>query len=110
MKLIYWIPSFLWMGLIFYLSSRTGGQLHSMFPILKSFDWGHLVAYFILSIFFALGITKTTKTKKWGLIALSLCVIYGITDEYHQSFVPSRTPDIFDLINDTIGAGAGVIA
>jgi len=36
--------------------------------------------------------------------ALLLSVCYGITDEFHQAFVPGRHPDIWDLIRDSTGA------
>ena len=43
---------------------------------------------------------------------MSVCfvVFYGMTDEFHQMFVPGRTSSIDDLFADTIGAfiGAGL--
>jgi VanZ family protein len=40
--------------------------------------------------------------------AIGLAVLYGISDEYHQSFVPGRTSDIADVRADAIGATVAV--
>ncbi len=37
-------------------------------------------------------------------IAIVGTAIYGFTDEYHQIFVPGRTPDVYDLLADILGA------
>jgi VanZ family protein len=39
-----------------------------------------------------------------GLITLLIAVFYGALDEFHQRYVPGRTPDIYDLLADTSGA------
>jgi VanZ family protein len=104
-----WLPAVLWMGVIFWLSSRTGSELGSMFPWvdtylywLDGFNFGHFVAYYILAIlfWFALG-SPRWPAKLWAIL---LCAAYGATDEYHQKFVEGRMPDWLDLRNDTIGA------
>jgi len=41
------------------------------------------------------------------LSALS-ATLYGISDEIHQHFVPSRTADIADMIADVAGSIMGV--
>ena len=45
--------------------------------------------------------------QRWFLICVALVVIYALLDEYHQSFVPSRTASIFDSMIDMMG---GLIA
>jgi VanZ family protein len=35
--------------------------------------------------------------------------LYGVTDEFHQSFVPGRDASVFDLIVNTIGATVAVV-
>ena len=42
----------------------------------------------------------------WG--AFALAVLYAITDEFHQSFVPSRTGHSLDVLIDSCGAAAGL--
>ena len=46
-------------------------------------------------------------TANAGLLSASF---YGFTDEFHQSFVPSRTADPFDWLADTLGALLGIAA
>ena len=50
------------------------------------------------------GLTPTRLAVAWAVT-----VIYGATDEWHQSFVPGRTPDINDLLADAVGAFAAVM-
>lgn len=108
-KWVRWVPAIAWMAVIFFLSSRTGGELNSIFPFfhmwfpkMQSFNWGHFIAYFILSLTYFWGIGNYGWRGK--VVCILLCVLYGITDEFHQNFVAGRTPDILDLRNDTIGA------
>jgi VanZ family protein len=41
--------------------------------------------------------------RRWFLISVALVVVYALIDEYHQSFVPSRTASIFDSLIDMSG-------
>lgn len=41
--------------------------------------------------------------------ALLLCLLYGMSDEFHQSFVPDRTPSVLDVAADTVGACIGIV-
>ena len=109
-----YIPALLWMIVIFILSHQTGSELNSYipwvqrwFPWLDSFNAGHFVSYFLLAILIWWGIAS----HRWSvsILVVLLCVIYGLTDEYHQSFVPGRTPDIEDIRNDAIGAALAMI-
>ncbi|MFS0727727.1 VanZ family protein [Paenibacillus sp. 1P07SE] len=106
-----WLPALLWMGVIFGLSSRTGDQLGGMMPWfqkllpwMQSFDWGHFAAYFILALLLAYGFGRHADNWRIKALVVLLCILYGITDEYHQSFVDGRTPDAKDVRNDGIGA------
>ena len=38
------------------------------------------------------------------ITALVYCIVFGLSDEWHQSFVPERSSDVFDWIADTVGA------
>ncbi|HSH41142.1 MAG TPA: VanZ family protein, partial [Arenicellales bacterium] len=42
-------------------------------------------------------------------LALGLAVLYGISDEWHQSFVPGREPDVLDVLADGVGAAVGIL-
>ena len=47
--------------------------------------------------------------QRWFLICVALVVVYALLDEYHQSFVPSRTASIFDSFIDMAGGLAVLI-
>lgn len=113
-KWIRWVPAIFWMAGIFYLSSRTGDELNSLlpffqqwFPGMESFNWGHFAAYFVLALTFYWGLGNYHWSGKATCVLL--CILYGLTDEFHQSFVSNRAPDIMDLRNDVIGAGLAML-
>lgn len=39
-----------------------------------------------------------------ALFSVIFCSLYGVSDEWHQSFVIGRTPAVSDWLADTIGA------
>lgn len=49
------------------------------------------------------------ETKRRIAFSIGLAMIYSISDEVHQAFVPGRTGRIFDVFVDTMGASFGVI-
>jgi hypothetical protein len=106
-------PAIAWMIVIFIASSRSGGQLNTWLPWvqkwipgLSSFDPMHYVSYFILGLAVAYGLGKKSGTWRGALLNIGICTLYGLTDEWHQSYVPMRTPDVLDLQHDAIGAAA----
>lgn len=103
-KIKYWLPAAGWMGVIFYFSSRTGDEIHDLFPFIPNLNWGHLVEYFILGLLVYSALIKTTRLHRPFVLTVLLCTVYGATDEFHQYFVPGRMPDIVDLTNDAIGS------
>ena len=104
-----WIPAILIMVGIFYMSSRTSTELTSMFPFFDNLNWGHLVAYFVLSITYMWALVPKIEIRTSMVIAVLLSVLYGFTDEWHQMYVPGRAPDLYDILNDFIGATVGVL-
>lgn len=108
---IRFVPALCWMAVIFVLSSRTGDEMNDVlplfqkwFPFMNDFNWGHFVAYFILAAALDYGFGRRAERLYMKLLIVALCVLYGVTDEYHQSFVGGRMMDIMDLRNDGIGA------
>ena len=60
----------------------------------------HFTEYAILGFLAA----RAFRTyDRWFLISAVLVVVYALIDEYHQSFVPSRTASIFDSLIDMSG-------
>lgn len=107
-----WMPLFGYMAFMWYLSSRPTDKLPSLFVFPLSDKIFHIVEYFIfgyLSARVILGAEKTkTKLSLSGMVLLA-SLVWGIIDEIHQSFVPTREACFFDLIADCIGGGIGAI-
>lgn len=101
-KIIKFLPSIIWMAVIFYFSSRSttglGTNATDRFYILKSF---HLIEYAFLAILLALAIVK----NKWVVL---IGYLYAVSDEFHQSFVPGRTSRFRDTLIDLLGILIGV--
>jgi VanZ family protein len=66
----------------------------------------HFTEYAILGFLAA----RAFRTyDRWFLISAVLVVVYALIDEYHQSFVPSRTASIFDSLIDMSGGLTALI-
>ena len=66
----------------------------------------HLTEYFILSILLMHGLRGEDRGWKlrWAIWAVVIAAGYASFDEFHQSFVPSRTASPWDALLDTLGA------
>jgi VanZ family protein len=108
----YWLPPALWMGLIFFLSSFNKLQASEVawqdFVTRKT---AHFLEYAILCFLFYRGLKNTTRLSLARSLVLSftLSVLYAISDEYHQTWVPGRTGKLFDTGIDSVGAAFGVL-
>ena len=98
-----------WMTWIFYLSNQPTLDIPSLFD--NQDKAMHFVAYGVLGIFvlgaMPLQLTGYRSAQVW--LATSIASLYGISDEFHQSFVPGRTPDVVDWLADTSGALLAVL-
>jgi VanZ family protein len=47
-----------------------------------------------------------------GIVAATIAIgaVYGISDEFHQSFVPMRSVEALDIVADTVGASIAAVA
>ncbi|MEN6511863.1 MAG: VanZ family protein [Chloroherpetonaceae bacterium] len=66
----------------------------------------HLTSFFFYGISTQLFVhTVFIKMKRFPqmLLVLIIGIIYPLSDEFHQRFVPGRTSDIYDFISDLIG-------
>ena len=102
-----WLPPCLYAAVIFYLSSLPGT---TYFPSFFSADKIiHLGEYAVLGYLVARALRNYGLTKKQIFIrAFVLCVVYGISDELHQMFVPHRFPSFMDVVADGIGSSLGI--
>jgi VanZ family protein len=131
-----WIAAILWLLLIAIESSallsaqNTSRFLYPLLHFLFGMDWaafevwhfyirksGHVVGYGILSIllFRAWRATLPAMSEvkwmlRWATIAVLGTTLVASLDEWHQSFIPSRTGTIRDVILDTCaGIGAQLL-
>jgi VanZ family protein len=106
MKLVkLWVPVFGWCGLIFYLSNTpnlTTGWGTWDFILRKI---AHMTEYFILAALFYRAFKGSFKLSNFNLIfwPLFLSFLYAASDEIHQSFVPTRSAAVTDVLIDTLG-------
>lgn len=101
----FWFPVYVYAGLIFVYSSQSLISLAP--PILHGDKLLHVVEYAILSFLIARAAINSSSLKlkaHFRLLGIILAFVYGISDEFHQYFVPGRVADILDVCAD--GAGA----
>ncbi len=110
-RLVRALPAIAWMAFIFAMSSReqfpqSFGVSASMLAIVA-----HMVLYGILATLLLL-IVDRNGSASWStmLAAIAGAALYGVSDEFHQSFVPGRDASIFDVVVNTIGATIAVVA
>lgn len=73
---------------------------------------GHLTEYAILAVLAGRAFSGSTHEglrRRWFAAALGLVVLYSFSDEFHQSFVASRTASVFDCLIDITGGLAALI-
>jgi len=131
----YWFLPLAWMSLIFVGSSDNQSYTHSSRLIEPLLHWlfphmaqtrietihhvirkcCHLTEYAILATFLWRAVRKPTRrdARPWSwreaAIAVLIVFLYASTDEFHQMFVPTRTPMISDVFIDTSGAVIGMM-
>lgn len=65
----------------------------------------HFTEYFILGI---LTYNMINNYNKKSYISIIICILYAISDELHQLFVPGRSCQVLDIIIDSIGSILGI--
>jgi VanZ family protein len=125
----YWLPLLLWMSLIFSASTSLGAPDHTSLFFRPLMHWlfphmaedrlelihhiarktAHFVEYAMLGLLVwrAVDFDPAFGSFSAGLhfwFALLFCLLYASTDEFHQSFVPTRQPAVQDVLLDTCGS------
>jgi len=93
------------MGTIFFLSHQRGDEI-SLPDFSNSDLLAHMLAYGVLAATMLYAWDKKYKKLypiRVILITVSTCLVYGISDEFHQSFIPGRYVSILDVVADTVG-------
>jgi VanZ family protein len=127
----YWLASAVWAALISILSTDSFSGEHTSRFIIPALRWffphasmntleimhaiirktAHLTEYFILSILLFLAQRGSGQGWKlrWAIWSIVMCAGYASLDEFHQSFVPSRTASPWDSLIDTTGASVAQV-
>ena len=109
-----WSLVFLWMTIIFLFShqANSGSITEEYFGIMNVpvRKLGHIVEFMVLYLLvrWALDDIKSSTTTFNTSAALTVAILYAVSDEWHQSFVGGRSASVRDVIIDSIGAISGV--
>ena len=125
-RLARYVPLFIWLAFIFFASSNSfsaGNTSEIIEPLVRWFvpdvspgtlatihfftrKAAHFTEYAILGFLAARAFSRSKhefRRRYWLLFAVGLIVVYSLLDEYHQSFVPSRTASVYDSFIDMAG-------
>jgi len=127
-----YLPLLFWMALIFLASTSELSASNTNLVLQPLLRWffphisderislvhvivrksGHFAEYAILGFLAGRAFISSGHRRlrqSWFLAALVLVCVYALSDEYHQSFVPSRTASIYDSLIDTVGGLAALV-
>jgi len=129
----YWLPLLLWLGVIFLGSTDLMSAEHTSRFIVPFLRWlkpdispeilasthfivrkcAHVSEYAVLALLFLRAAVFITNFK-WSMPILYLsvwiaCLFVAATDEFHQTFVASRSASVWDVIIDSGGAILGLL-
>lgn len=96
------------------MPGRTDRQIDALAVQLDMFvrKGAHFSIYAVLGLFACLlfGEYKFETNAKYFIFPIALCMLYAVTDEVHQYFVPGRACRLFDVFIDTCGGAVGTAA
>ena len=128
----HWGPVGAWMAVIFifstdifsgaHTSSLAGPLLSALFPAITAEQidaihlalrkLGHWGEYFILASLLMRALRNQflsqSRSARW-ICCVLLTTLYALSDEWHQSFVPSRTASLADVMIDSLGTICGAL-
>jgi len=103
----YYLPAFIWMGIIFYLSSvpmlRSGTEKIALEIFLRKS--AHIFEFMVLAfLFWRIAYKGEGLTQKHSqLFAFILISLYAASDEIHQMFIENRAGKVIDVVIDMLG-------
>lgn len=131
----YWLPVALWMLLIFSASTGLGSAQRPSRILGPFLRWlvpgigedtisavrfgvrktGHVLEFAVLAVLLwrarRQSVANDSRPWSWAEArwAVLVAALYAATDEFHQSFVPSRDGAVADVLLDTVGATLGLL-
>ncbi|SDI35525.1 VanZ like family protein [Planococcus glaciei] len=133
-KMLSWAAVLLWMALIFSLSHQPASEsgemssgitemvmetVEQILPVAETdFDqFEHIVrknAHFFIYLILGILVIHASRGsgshsfKRIGL-AVGICILYALSDEFHQLFIDGRSGEFRDVLIDSSGASLGII-
>ena len=111
-RLLLWAPVALLLAYEFWLSSRTSSEMPPLGPWFDGKDKVEHVVYFLLTGLAAVRAARFGEgwsRAKTALFLLLGAVLWGCSDEIHQSFTPERSVEIGDVAADVAGVALAVV-
>ena len=107
-----------WMLLIFYLSSMSQDEIGpgGTFQVEPAASIGrvipsqlvHLILYSVLAWLMQATLhsfsNSTSRILPWAFVSAALAILYGVSDEFHQSFIDGRFASVSDVLWNAFGA------
>ena len=129
----YWLPLLIWLGVIFIGSTSVMSAEHTSRYIVPFLFWlkpgmspktiwiilvvarkgAHVTEYAVLALLLwralrSVPLLRTRTLMVFGAVLLG-CALFAASDEFHQTFVKSRTPSVRDALLDVTGALLGLL-
>ena len=124
-------PLAAWLCFIFFASTNSfsasntsliiGPLLHWLFPRIREATvdevhffvrkTAHFTEYALLALLTARAFRTSVRaplSRRWWLASFALVAVVALLDEYHQTFVPSRTASIYDSLLDMTGGATAL--
>ena len=124
--LSFWFPVILWVACIFWLSTGTFAasntsiiiepilrylmpnisvrEVHLIHEVIRKLS--HVTVYFVLGLLLFRAFKSNShdmKTRRWILCSLLALALFAVGDEFHQSFVSTRSASLVDVGIDMLG-------
>jgi VanZ family protein len=108
----YQLPIILW-GLLIFTASSIPAEDFPDYAIFSQDKLLHLLVFSIFALLLLVALRHQTRfpvvSRHTEWITLLVTLLYGALDEFHQLFVPGRSPDWRDLLADVAGGSLAVL-
>jgi len=129
----YWLPLLIWLGVIFVGSTSVMSAEHTSRYVVPFLLWlkpgmspktiwiilvvarkcAHIIEYTVLALLLLRALRSAPTLHRKSLMVfgavLAFCALFAASDEFHQTFVKSRTPAVRDVLLDVAGALIGLL-
>ena len=109
MKGLRWIPALALMAAIFFFSSLPATSI----PYYGGVDFilkkgAHALGYGMLALAYYYALPGRLSRISRLSLAFLMALLFALSDEYHQSFVPGRNSSLVDVLIDQLGAAVAL--